>query len=379
MGARMLNILSVLAFFLACIRHASAATTSDSPVGSGRVGFVVGNDRSTMDIIWSCLGTIFTCVWVAQHPDLIRANDPTMPKGLTQLKFCRMFPYILAPEYLVQAALSEWWTARQFTSTMRAKGCTHWTTRHSFLVLMKGLSYTTHDSNQSRILTTSDVEDLNPQHLDQLVVKCLDEEIDDKDKSDVLAKVLACIQIVYTIIKATARVRQHLPLSELEVTTFAYILCTLFSYIFWWSKPQEIRRPIVIKLRKPHFQRSRSVGNYNMGTLPIYIIGILGFGTAVGAIHLLAWNFSFPTTTELWVWRSTSLCVTVLPLIVLSVIWLLDCFPGRHPRGNLAVLAPLLILYGSARLLLLAQSLASFRSLPKEVYKADWAELGPHL
>ena len=369
-----------LAILLASNQYASAAATSNSAPEPGRDGFVVGDGRSTMDLVWSCLATIFTCVWVAQHPDLIEPNDPKMPIGLTQLKFIRMIGFILAPEYLAQAAFSEWWAARQFTSKMRAKGCQHWTNKHSFLVLMRGLSYKPKNSKKLNVLTKYDVETLDPQSFDRLIMESLDEEIDDKDKSDAFAKTVAFIQVSYTIAKAAIRTGQHLPLSEFEVTTFAYILCSFFSYFFWWSKPRDLRRPIVLKLREPHFppQVRRPNQSFDIN-MKIFAIGLFSFATAVGAIHLVAWNFSFPTLVELWIWRSASIVTTTLPLIILSVYLVQGLLPEKYMTDVLWFGFPLGGLYILVRLTLLAQSLACLRSLPKGVYAPVWADVWPHL
>jgi hypothetical protein len=102
------------------------------------------------------------------------------------------------------------------------------------------------------------------------------------------------------------------------------------------------------------------------------------FATTFGAIHLVVWHFKFPTRTELGIWRWTSVAITALPLIALgmfSLFW----FIGRHDVFFIGLGYSVIALYALARLILLGQSLACFRSLPKAVYKATWADLGPHV
>jgi hypothetical protein len=40
------------------------------------------------------------------------------------------------------------------------------------------------------------------------------------------------------------------------------------------------------------------------------------FGVIFGGLHCVGWSFEFPTHTEQTLWRSTSLAITAIPLIV---------------------------------------------------------------
>ena len=55
---------------------------------------------------------------------------------------------------------------------------------------------------------------------------------------------------------------------------------------------------------------------------------MLGVGVCFGAIHCIAWHFSFPTHAELLIWRISSVAITAvpiyMPLIFSSVGWLVD-------------------------------------------------------
>lgn len=47
------------------------------------------------------------------------------------------------------------------------------------------------------------------------------------------------------------------------------------------------------------------------------------FGIVFGGIHCAGWNFKFPTLIEQHLWRSTSLMITVIPLVVALVDFIL--------------------------------------------------------
>lgn len=61
--------------------------------------------RTTNHILWSCLTTIFTCTWVAVHPNLPGPED----SGFQRLRrrIVTMISAILAPELLAMWALRQ--------------------------------------------------------------------------------------------------------------------------------------------------------------------------------------------------------------------------------------------------------------------------------
>jgi hypothetical protein len=71
-------------------------------------------------------------------------------------------------------------------------------------------------------------------------------EVKDKSKGDWLTKSIACLQATWFCVSCVVRVAQQLPLSLLELNTFAHAICTIIVYFIWWNKPLGIERPLLI-------------------------------------------------------------------------------------------------------------------------------------
>lgn len=74
-----------------------------------------------------------------------------------------------------------------------------------------------------------------------------EDELKDKSKGNSLTKLLACVQAAWFCASCLARVAQRLPLSLLELNTFAHAFCTVIVYAIWWKKPLDVERPLLIK------------------------------------------------------------------------------------------------------------------------------------
>lgn len=74
-----------------------------------------------------------------------------------------------------------------------------------------------------------------------------EEEIKDKSKSDSLAKTIACVQAIWFCVQCIARWVERLPVSQLELTTFAHSICTILIFMAWWKKPQNMEKAHILK------------------------------------------------------------------------------------------------------------------------------------
>ena len=72
--------------------------------------------RSTLDIFWSCIVTVFACVWVAVHPNI----PPNGCKYRERIK-C-LFVSLFSPEFIVAWAIGQWYSARKILRELDSVG-----------------------------------------------------------------------------------------------------------------------------------------------------------------------------------------------------------------------------------------------------------------
>jgi len=110
------------------------------------------------------------------------------------------------------------------------------------------------------------------------------------------------------------------------------------------------------------------------------------FGVIFGGLHCIGWNFTYPTAFEQHLWRASSLAITVIPLIVAPIDYLLENY--KLDKGFLKVvrftldliMTILLFIYVPARLTLIGQAFALLRKQPQDAFLAvDWNQYIPHL
>jgi hypothetical protein len=185
------------------------------------------------------------------------------------------------------------------------------------------------------------------------------EEIEDKGKTSVLVKGLAILQLLWFTARAIIRHHQG-TLSQLELASCTYVMCTLLAYALYWSKPQGVQRPVehrvhitdtvravtdedLLRYLRPLGGSSFLVRNFlpPFGTdseshhpthpIPTDIslttfcklgpekgqvllldsdfAGIIA-GIILGFIHCLAWHHEFATLWERWAWRLAAVVIT---------------------------------------------------------------------
>jgi len=110
------------------------------------------------------------------------------------------------------------------------------------------------------------------------------------------------------------------------------------------------------------------------------------FGVIFGGLHCIGWNFTYPTAFEQHLWRASSLAITVIPLIVAPIDYILENY--KLDKGFLKVvrltldliMTILLFIYVPARLTLIGQAFALLRKQPQDAFLAvDWNQYIPHL
>ncbi|KAJ7055856.1 hypothetical protein C8F01DRAFT_447601 [Mycena amicta] len=197
------------------------------------------------------------------------------------------------------------------------------------------------------------------------------EDIRDKSKADEIVKGIALSHTVWFIVQIGVRVVRGLDISELEVSTLAFAVVNVFLWLLWWDKPQSVRQAIRIgpptppsdvstegtgteraaqrqsfhsfsetffrgpvqgayKDYKPRPRRSvpvfwsHATGDFDSPSSHTHAQSLAQFssftgmfvGTLFGALHLLAWSSPFPSAIERILWRVFSLLITVYPVFL---------------------------------------------------------------
>ncbi|KDQ60380.1 hypothetical protein JAAARDRAFT_126241, partial [Jaapia argillacea MUCL 33604] len=191
-------------------------------------------------IISSCLTTIFTCTWVAIHPNIPSPEES--PIEVIVRRVILMVMALIAPELVLVWAMRQWFGARRIAKVHRGKPQSEptgreWTLTHGFFALMGGFMIVKgcHDE-PVEILLPDRLLDLDEDEFPMLTA----EMILDRSKRDTLSKALAILQTAWFILQFAARSHKGLQTTQLEYATLAFTVINFATYGFWWSKPTDV-------------------------------------------------------------------------------------------------------------------------------------------
>ena len=311
---------------------------------------------------------------------------------------------------------------------------------HGFFIIMGGFHLFERNfketGNDGRCISHEDDKPLHPLRGGELFLYSesftmpIEAEIEDRGKSDWLAKSLVLLQTSWFVIQCIARAVEHLPVTHLEIVTLAYAAMNFVTYIFWWKKPLNVNRPVRVFRKsgpsetQPQVDELTSEGQkltwdtiiYRLEPIFRFIAGgqdkdvelgrkdrvprfwadnsddiivadgiVLGVGVCFGAIHCIAWLFSFPTHAELLIWQISSVVITAVPIhiILMSVLahWLFTIDFDKFAI-TAVFFGPVsgVILYIIARAVTLVLAFTSLRELPHGAYETvHWTTFIPHV
>ncbi|KAJ5097034.1 hypothetical protein N7456_007755 [Penicillium angulare] len=221
------------------------------------------NSRSSWDILWTCLSTIFACTWTALHlsvPRSSRSDGQNIMRKIVAWIFAT-----IAPEFMAGTASQELWVAWIVTKRCNAtfkeveqrttpkdeaslprSDTARWQLIHGFCLYMHGAVFQTEDRHcfpvqhqHVGLLIREGV--LKPHHLRAA-------EIKDRAKADSLAKAFTLLQSFWVTCNIISRRAYDLPITPIEISTVAYVACAAFTYGMWWHKPRDMTTPITIPL-----------------------------------------------------------------------------------------------------------------------------------
>ena len=109
----MLLVLSLVYLFHGFQTHAIPVTSllAESAGTTASTCVCPADQRSIWDILWSCLATIFACLWISVHPNIPLPNEAGWRVFLRRLEL--MFWTLLGPELVIVWAFRQWLGARE--------------------------------------------------------------------------------------------------------------------------------------------------------------------------------------------------------------------------------------------------------------------------
>jgi hypothetical protein len=224
------------------------------------------------------------------------------------------------------------------------KRAPEWTLAHSYFANMGGFHYR---GNVHFPLTASQyAQDCELYEMPEVT----EDDITDRSKQDIFAKGIALIQISQLVISLIVRKTQSLPFSQLEALTLGLAIFGIGTYIVYWYKPQDIGVPITVRHKKPGAEPLRFIQNHDnfweiltnhrcshddqtvdrikndnipLGasrTTHVAIPTLAVMSAAFGCLHLIAWNFHFPTEAEKLLWKVATVLSITVPMTGLAII-----------------------------------------------------------
>jgi hypothetical protein len=331
-----------------------------------------------------------------------------------------------------------------------------WTITHSFFAASGGFAFDTSElsENQKFLPGTRDRVTLTPEGLlyvakqaPWLIPNVSAESINDKSKANGLAKAVVCFQATWFMAEIIARLSRSLPISLLELNTFAHALCAILIYVLWWYKPLDVEEPVLIQgkdmwhicadlcaasrisgaetvpsetqrealrtldftveeKRWPvlsriknipkNFDILRAVDMLDPQTKVEDILFFVAFGVAglaYGGIHLIAWNYPFPSAVQQLLWKVSGITIATsgvafgFLVAYVALLTFFGCFEGEDTLlqdvcGWSSVVIMLLfgVMYLFARAYLVIACFLTFPYLPPEVFKQpEWSYYFPHI
>ncbi|KFY93545.1 hypothetical protein V498_04358 [Pseudogymnoascus sp. VKM F-4517 (FW-2822)] len=349
--------------------NATTSISNGTNATTERLGWTeTPNSRGSIDILYTCLSTIFLCSWTVLHLNIPSSSDTPKKIFLRKLKW--MAIAIIVPEFVAALAFNQW--RQVWTLKLRLKSLS-WT--QAWFYVSGGLRYaeiSPADPDVPRsvegLYRPREGKRITPPEAIQSMGPSNDDLIQAENKTDSLTKGIVVLQVTWFTIQCISRAAENLPISQLEIGTVAYVGCSILTTAFWWHKPLDIRlwkcysdsqvatldmlgsgldspgtQICLGYYRLPNFvleselrtRYQRKTGSQNGEYEWVDYNGhdLFGFdGNAIresifgailasllGSIHITAWNLEFSTKFERYGWRTGALIVTILPIFALGL------------------------------------------------------------
>ena len=399
------------------------------------------DERGTLDIIWSCVATLYLCLYTMLHLNIPAPGERVGAHVRRKIRWTLLG--LLAPEIPMLFACGQWASAKRSVETMHALGYTCWTVEHAFYADMGG--FVLHPADHEPFPLSAKLVEYLVRHgfICEPSSAITREEIRDKSKADGITRLVTCLQAGSLLLQVIGRGVEGLPITPLALSTLCVAGCSFTTLWFWRNKPLDVMTPTVIMtcrgvaeiLEKggaaaasarlvidtpldfvePEAYMSRKwsrhvlrwiqaaglqstpmrrVPNDRDPRVPNLVTHLcLGAATAVFAsVHFEAWNATFPTGVERSLWCASCVIICILLGVYGSVevfiCWKEGCRNlGLDTLGGYKRRFPACLwffvpssLYLVARIFILFESVWCMRSMPASVFvTVPWSEYIPHI
>ncbi|KAK0470442.1 uncharacterized protein EV420DRAFT_115020 [Desarmillaria tabescens] len=380
------------------------------------------DQRTLLQLIWSCSATIFACTWLAVHPNV--PGRALKRRGRLAIAFRRaklMLLTIIVPEIIIGWAAAQWRVARYIKNLSPQK----LTMAHGFFVAMGGFC-----NSHGDILCCKDLypigHERNGESCRESWIDALagvpEEEMEERSKADAFSKGIAIIQISWFALQCLARVIQDLPIVPIEMSALAFSVLSIVLYMIWWYKPFDIQVHIVLPVGakldyadhedREHVGLLRCINDwyYNVlvaiygcadddtiptietGVSEIYVADYIdnpslpstpavlrwlaawAVGALFGSMYLVDWSYEFPSNVERTLWRTSAIAITSIPLWFLVQGYSFFFCPSHLSMAFAATC------YITARICIIVLALMSLRCLlPAALVEVSWTMYIPHV
>lgn len=226
------------------------------------------NTRGTLSIILSCVITLFLCIWTTVFVN-IEPKDSKLSriycKGLGESWLGKFLAHksvrkagwscvtLVVPEITLAIAAHERMSAAKLTDVMVHYKKRGWDNTLSYYVIIGGFALSPGkppseqpDKQEDKKKCTLTPQGIVLLHLCGKLPDVRREDINDRSKTNHLARFIVSIQALWMIISVCGRAANHLSVTPLELHTCLHTFCALATYFMWWNKPVDLQVPTEI-------------------------------------------------------------------------------------------------------------------------------------
>ncbi|KAK5653451.1 hypothetical protein OQA88_8937 [Cercophora sp. LCS_1] len=224
--------------------------------------------RGTSDILFSCLLTLFACIYTALHLNVPKRSSSSY--GLFTTKCLWSLAALAAPEVVLFYASHQFFEARSLVKELqflarnqeaeqgkepvvlpesvpkadKSRNSCHFDLKYGFFAAMGGFEVRLNERDEPQTLSPEGALKLARRNLDGF--KIPRSFIQDRARADVFQKCLVLVQVGWMALQCAARKVYGLPITLLELHTIVHVVCAVVMYAFWFAKPLDLRSAQVL-------------------------------------------------------------------------------------------------------------------------------------